>query len=90
MKKKTKKIIVGSTVFSFLVASIIGLAQFFIHGIELENAQQDFLEELENNKGTYDEKSIVLNNTSFTRANELSERLNAKYEIKYETFMFID
>ncbi len=76
MSKRKNKIFF---IFSFLILVLTGVF-LSINLINNSNntKSNEMLEEIEENKGQYDEKSIVLNNTSKSKAEELANKYNAK------------
>ena len=69
-------------VFGVLLALCITLAGLYIaEEARLDKLQQTALEELEENKGAYDEHTIVLYDTSESEAEALADNFNAKLRI---------
>ena len=72
-------------VFGVLLALCITLAGLYIaEEARLDKLQQTALEELEENKGAYDEHTIVLYDTSESEAEALADNFNAKLRITGE------
>ena len=79
IKNNWKKIvIIALAVLLIITAAVIGV---LLYERELNNYRDEKIEELIEKQGTYDEKSIVLNNTSFGEAQRLAKKLGAKLRI---------
>ena len=65
-----------------LIACVVAIVGYrAVKEQKLVKLQNSALEELERNKGTYDEQSIVLSSTSRAKAEELAELFNAELRI---------
>lgn len=77
---KTQKRLVTLLLVVALAAAII-CAILIPNEIKLQNMQQTALSVLEQQEGNYDTQKIVLNNTTYDKANSLANKLNAKLRI---------
>ncbi len=81
--KNTKKIILAVVTLLLLVACVISicLISSYVKEQESDRIQNEALELLESREGEYNAQTIVLHNTSRTKASELAARLNAQLRI---------
>ena len=72
----------GIALFGIFFALCIAFACLFIsEEVRLNRLQQDALQELEADRGTYDEHTIVLYDTTRSEAEALAEKFGAKLRI---------
>ncbi len=81
MKKWTRKQYLWSCLVLVLCISVAACCLHFVNQSRLDQYQQEALEMLAANQGSYDEHRIVLANTTHTEANALAERFGAKLRI---------
>ncbi len=91
--KKRALWIIGVTL--FVVFCVTVATVLVLHREEaLEQAQEEALKEIEEHRGEYDEKSIVLYGTNLARAQKLAEKLGAELRItndgKFATLTLLD
>ena len=79
--KWNKKRVVGLLAMVLVAAVAIGGITLWLRENKLEQLQNEALAELERNAGQYDEQSIVLNETSRAKAEELAKLYGAKLRI---------
>ena len=80
MKTVAKKVLATFLSLCLVVCSIL-LCVHISNESKLNKTWQDALETLTEDLGTYDEKTIVLNNTSRSKAENLADKLDAKLRI---------
>lgn len=81
MKTKKTKWLWLVALATVLVLGLIAWSSLLLSDRELDRLQQDALNELEENAGSYDPHTIVLNNTSKREAEELAEKFGATLRI---------
>ncbi len=80
MTGKLRKIIIASVLVLLLIGAVI-TASFLFHEHEIERIRAEKIEEAYEKLGTYDEKSIVLQNTTYGEAKALADKLGAELRI---------
>ena len=79
--KWDKKQVIGLVAMVLVAAVAIGGIALWVHHNKLEQLQNEALAELERNAGRYDERSIVLYETSRAKAQELAKLYGAQLRI---------
>ena len=84
MKNRRRLWIVLATVCTLLVCAGLCVGLILHRENELNDIQNEALEELRNNRGEYDEKSIVLYDTNRGEAQALAEKFDAELRISFD------